>query len=102
MKDPVIEQLEAELHESQFSKWDVETLLVERHRAKIERLERPKRPWWKWWEALKELAVLVFAYFGFATAMTMLGLWMLTGSFIPVVDQGLDLTQTPPALIVEH
>lgn len=36
--DPAIVQLEDELHESRVSRWEVETFLVERHRAKIDAL----------------------------------------------------------------
>ncbi|MEM8616618.1 MAG: hypothetical protein AAGF20_06750 [Pseudomonadota bacterium] len=80
-RDQSIEQIEADLRESRFTKWDVETFLENRHKAKIERLQKPKGRWALYWEVFRDLAVFVLAYFGFAVLMAMLGGWLLTGAW---------------------
>lgn len=78
--DPEIERLEAELHRSRFEKWDVETLLADRHRAKIEALERPKSKGAARLQVAKEIAEELFMYIGMVATVVMLNLWVLTGS----------------------
>lgn len=86
MSDPAIEQLEAELRESQFKPWDVETLLADRHRAKIEALTKPDNSKWRRaWLATQELGMLLLAIIGFQAVMLTVGLWALTGEFLPLV-----------------
>lgn len=79
MPDHEIEQLEAELRESRVKMWDVEKLLADRHRAKIEALEQPKTNVRRAWQALCELGVYVFAYIGFAGVFVLFALWLLKG-----------------------
>lgn len=81
MSDPAIEQLEAELRESRFKAWDVETFLANRHQAKIDALTAPAEgnaPG-RLWRVVKELTVMVCAFVGYITIVTVTGLWLLTG-----------------------
>ena len=75
--DPVIERLESEILESRFSKWDVETLLADRHQAKIEALTKPRNKWGARWQVAKEIGLLALAYIGFAATSAMLGVYLL-------------------------
>jgi hypothetical protein len=79
--DPVIEQLEAELHESRFKAWDVETFLANRHQAKIEALTDPESKWRQRWQVTKEVATAISAMVGYVTVATIAGLWLVTGEF---------------------
>lgn len=75
--DPEIERLEEDLARSRFEKWDVETLLADRHRAKIEALEKPKSRWAFRWQVFRECTDPLFLYFGWAGAYFMLVMWTL-------------------------
>lgn len=86
MNDPVIQRLEAELRESQFKPWDVETLLADRHRAKIEALTKPgTSKWQRTWQATQELGMMLLAFIGLQAVILIVGLWGLTGEFFPLV-----------------
>lgn len=75
--DPAIVQLEAEIHQSRVSRWEVETFLADRHRAKIEALsDITKKPVWP---VFVELANLVFALIGQVAVAALLGLWLIFG-----------------------
>lgn len=75
--DPAIEEIEAQLRESQFKVWDVETFLANRHRAKIEALTTgPKRR-----QIALEIATVLAAFVGYVTIITVAGAWVLTGQF---------------------
>ena len=75
--DPEIERLEADLHRSRFEKWDVETFLADRHRAKIEALTPPKGERVPAWVMVRELTDPVFLYIGWAGSLLALCLWVL-------------------------
>jgi hypothetical protein len=60
--------------------WDVETLLADRHRAKIEALEKPRSRWGARWLVTKELADAWFVFIGKIATAFLLGVWLLTGS----------------------
>lgn len=77
MSDPEIERLEAELEQSRFAKWDVETLLADRHRAKIDALTRPESKRVRLWRVVADLASIVFVYVGQITLLALLGYWAL-------------------------
>ena len=79
--DQAIERLEAELRESRFMPWDVETFLAKRHQAKNEALTAPGNKWARGWLITKEIATILFAYIGFVTVMTIACLWLLLGEF---------------------
>jgi hypothetical protein len=75
--DPEIERLEADLARSRFEKWEVETLLADRHRAKIEALERPRSKLAFRWRVFRELTDPVFLYVGWVGSFNVLVLWSL-------------------------
>lgn len=84
LPDPTIERIEAELRESQFRAWDVETFLAGRHQAKIEALTaapESRSPWRRRWFITKEVATVIMAFVGYVTVGTIGGLWLLTGVF---------------------
>ena len=81
MSDQTIERLEAELRESRFMPWDVETFLAKRHQTKIEALTATENKWARHWLVIKEIATFVLAYIGFATISTIAGAWLLLGEF---------------------
>lgn len=78
-----IEELEADLHESQFKKWDVETFLADRHRSKVEALTAPGERWAVRRQVAKEVASAVFLFVGQITIVTLFGHWFLTGNVLP-------------------
>jgi hypothetical protein len=80
VSDPVIERLEAELRESQFAVWDVETLIADRHRAKIEALTADDK-WARRRQVAQELATVALALIGYLTVVAVSGAWLLTGEF---------------------
>lgn len=77
VRDYEMEQLEAELEASRFGKWDVETLLADRHRAKIEALTRPQPRWQQHWQIAKEISQLLLTYIGSLTVLAAFGYWAL-------------------------
>jgi hypothetical protein len=77
VSDPEIEQLEADLHRSRFEKWDVETFLADRHRAKADALTNPKSPRVGVWRLFRELTDPVFVYVGWVALLNLWALWML-------------------------
>lgn len=79
--DPAIEEIEAQLRESQFKTWDVETFLAKRHQAKIEALTAPTNNWRKWRQIAREAATAISSLIGYATIITLAGGWLLTGQF---------------------
>jgi hypothetical protein len=81
VSDPVIDQIEAELHESRFKAWDVETFLANRHQAKIEALTRPRNKWQLRRQIAREAIAAISSLVGYATLATIAGLWLLTGEF---------------------
>lgn len=81
MDDPAIERIEAELRESRFKAWDVETFLANRHQAKIEALKSSQNPWRPRWQAAKEIGVAVLAFIGYLTVVSVAAGWLLTGNF---------------------
>ena len=81
MSDPALEQLEAELHESRFGAWDVETFLANRHQAKIDALTAPGDKWKQRRQVAKEMVTAILALVGYATIITLVGLWLVTGEF---------------------
>lgn len=78
--DPEIERLEAELHQSRVERWDVETFLAERHRAKIAALTANEDRTGARLQVAKEIADTVFVLIGKMATIAMLALWFLTGS----------------------
>ena len=74
--DPEIERLEADLARSRFEKWEVETLLADRHRAKIEALERPKSNRAFRWRVFREVTDPVFLYIGWVATYVAGILWL--------------------------
>lgn len=94
-RDIVIDELEAEIRESQFNQWDAEAFLIKRHQAKIEKLREPRSKILSVWEGVKELGTFIFAYVGFAGVCCAAALWLLTGSFIPRSEP----VMLPPASI---
>jgi hypothetical protein len=80
--DPQIQQLEDELRRSQFEKWDVETLLADRHRAKIEALTSPDKRGAKV-QVAREIAGAVFGAIGVAATSAAFGVWLLSGFPLP-------------------
>ena len=75
--DPEIERLEADLRRSRFERWEVETLLADRHRARIEALTPRKGKRVPMWVIVRELTDPVFLYLGWAGSLAALSLWML-------------------------
>jgi hypothetical protein len=80
--DPQIQQLEDELRRSQFEKWDVETLLADRHRAKIEALTSPDKRGAKL-QVAREIAETIFSFVGKVTTISAFGVWLLSGFPLP-------------------
>lgn len=99
MRDAEMEELEAELRRSQFSMWDVETLLIDRHKAKIEALSGAEGKWPVVRQTAKELTFGLLAYVGFLATATMAGYWMLTGNFLPRDEGCVIITPVPPAIV---
>lgn len=91
--DPAIARIEAELSESRFQPWDVETFLANRHQAKIETLTgEPDKPWPRRWAAAKEIAWNLAAIVGTLTTVTGVGVWLLTGClYVPPFVSGCQL-----------
>jgi hypothetical protein len=85
--DPEIEHLEAELRASQFERWDVEKLLIERHEARIAALEKPRADWRRWWQVTKEISFSICAFVGYLTIITSAGVWFVSGD-LPVIGLG--------------
>lgn len=83
VRDYEMEQLEAELEASRFGKWDVETLLADRHRAKIEALTNKESRWIPVFQAFKELGQFILMWVGAMAIAAMIGHWILTGQFLP-------------------
>ena len=82
MSDPTIERIEAELRESQFKPWDVETFLAGRHQAKIEALTAPENNLTgRVARVAREMATAALALIGFVALVSVLGLWILTGQY---------------------
>jgi hypothetical protein len=79
VRDPAIEQLEAELRESRFKPWDVEIFLANRHQAKIEALTAPDDKWLRRRAAAGEILTAVFALVGQVAVVVSAGVWLLTG-----------------------
>lgn len=79
MSDPAIEEIEAQLRESRFKPWDVETFLANRHQAKIEALTGDK--WAKRRQVAREIGIGTLAFIGYLTVVTLAGGWLLTGQF---------------------
>ena len=78
--DPEIERLEADLRRSRLERWEVETLLADRHRAKIEALERPKNRLAYRWRVFREITDPFMIYVGWAFTYGLFVVWLLTGS----------------------
>lgn len=81
MADPEIEQLEADLATSRTQAWDVEQMLVKRHRAKIEALEKPDNRGVLLWEVAKGLALAACAVVGYMVIVSTAGMWLVLGEF---------------------
>lgn len=81
MDDPAIERIEAELRESRFKAWDVETFLANRHQSKIDALKSSQSPWRPRWQVAKEIGVAVLAFIGYLTVVSVAAGWLLTGDF---------------------
>ena len=79
--DPVIEQIEAELKDSRFQRWDVEAFLANRHQAKIEALRASENKWARRWQAVQDIFWAIMGFIGVVTTHVVLGLWLLTGEF---------------------
>lgn len=80
--DPAIARIEAELRESRFKPWDVETFLANRHQAKIDALTEPSEGWRRYWVSFCEMYDAVALYFGRLFVIVALGLslsWMIYG-----------------------
>ena len=74
--DPEIERLEADLRRSRLEKWDVEKLLADRHRAKIEALEKPKVGLASAWRVFREITDPTMIYVGWACTYCLFVLWL--------------------------
>jgi DNA topoisomerase VI subunit A len=81
--DPDIERLEAELRQSRFQKWEVETFLANRHRAKIEALTPAEGEQVSKVQILKELADVLLIFVGRTTLFVLFGVWLLKGFPLP-------------------
>ena len=79
--DPEIERLEADLRRSRFEPWDVEKLLADRHRAKIEALEKPKSTWAYRWQVVREVTDPAFLFIGWVASLVFVTVWALTGEY---------------------
>lgn len=82
VSDPTIERIEAELRESRFTPWDVETFLANRHQAKIEALTAPQNPWLRRWVAAKDVAWNLAACVGTIAVIQGAGIWLVTGRLV--------------------
>jgi RNA-binding protein YhbY len=82
LTDPIIEQIEADLHEARFSISEVERFLANRHQAKIDSLTATRKSSWRQiWGVAKEVATILSAFIGYITIVTVAGLWLLTGEW---------------------
>lgn len=81
MSDPALDQIEADLRESRFKPWDVETFLANRHQAKIDALTAPENKWGQRWQVANDLTAMLLTFVGYLTVMTIAGLWLVTGEF---------------------
>ena len=68
------------MRRSRFERWEVETLLADRHRAKIAALTAPENKRVPVWPIVRELTDMVFLYVGKAGTAAALALWMM-GAF---------------------
>lgn len=76
--DHTIDQLEQDLHRSQFTRWEAETFLAERHRKKFESLANAEGKWARRWEVAKEISELVFAFIGKIALAALIGIGLLS------------------------
>jgi len=81
VSDPAIEQIEAELRESRFKPWDVETFLANRHQAKIDALTAPQDKRTRRLQVAREIVTGMLTFVGYVTVLAVLGAWLLTGEF---------------------
>lgn len=101
MSDPAIERLEAELRDSRFKPWDVETFLAKRHQAKIEALTAPEDKWQRRGQAFREACSALAALVGYVAIMASAGSWLLTGHLpfdrpAPIVFSPIPVQVCPP------
>ena len=90
-RDPDIEQLEAELRDSRFEPWDVETFLAKRHQAKIDALTATEDKWQQRGQVFREAMTGIAAFVGYVTIAASAGFWLLNGYF--------PFNQPPPIVI---
>ena len=75
--DHKMQELEDEIRQSRVTAWDVETFLVERHKAKIAEIGQPRGKWKARWFVVKEIADLVFIFCGKIAVLSLLGVGLL-------------------------
>lgn len=98
--DPSIEKLEADIQASRFQQWDVEAFLIRRHQAKIDALTEQNSKAAPIWQITKELGIHLLALIGFVAVTSSIGLWLLTGDFIPSFDPV--VSAPPPPIQTVH
>lgn len=97
MPDKIIEQIEADLRESQFGVWEVEKLLAKRHQARIDALTKTESTARRRGQIAYELVFIFLAFVGFLTIGGVAGAWLLAGDF-PLQQVP---PQAPPAYQIE-